>query len=139
MAVLNNGSDPAVKRIIGTKPRLTGPEVTNWLRGASFLTQLAVAAAWLNDEVEIDPLTPTQKARALGLRPEQAKQAKAIAALPPEQREALTTRRQTKSAASMSDAVLDDLVERVGVVRVLASVDRHTMPKPNGNGHHVTA
>jgi hypothetical protein len=120
-----------------SKKTLTGREATSWLSGASSITQLAAAAAWVSGEIDIVDLTPTQKAKALGLKP---KEVRALAALPPEARATLITRRRVNGAVNLPDRTLDDLVERIGVVRVLASVDRHTTPKPNGgNGHHVTA
>ena len=118
----------AIETTAVKRPKVTGREATSWLSGASSITQLAVGAAWVNDEIDIDDLTPTMKARALGLKP---KEVKAIAALPAEQRAGLINKRRTNGAARMPDTVLDKLVERIGTQRLWAAIDRATTPKSN--------
>jgi hypothetical protein len=67
------------------KKKLTGRDLAAWIRNASVLTKLCIAAAVMAGEIEIIDLTITQVARMFGLK---SKQIKAIAELTPEQRAA---------------------------------------------------
>jgi hypothetical protein len=108
------------------KKKLTGKELAAWLRKASPLTKLCIAVALAAGEIEVSDLTITLIGRMLGVK---SKQIKAMAGLPPEQRAALTNdKRRLNGVGRMPDAVLDDLVAQVGAVRLMAALDRATMP-----------
>jgi hypothetical protein len=111
-------------------PKITGRQLATWGRAASMLTKLAIGAALACGEVEVPDLTVTQVARMLGLK---TKQLKAIAALPAEQRAALSHRNGPRRDGYLSDGVVDGLVARVGATRLMAALDRATAQ--GGNGH----
>jgi hypothetical protein len=119
------------------KKRITGKEVSAWLAHASPLTKLCVAAAIAAGEVEVADPTIPQIARIVGVK---SKQVRAMMALPPEQRAALTTRRRVNGVGRFSDQVVDDLVDKIGANRLWAALDRATLPKLNGtNGSGIHA
>lgn len=130
--VLNRGEHSGKKRV-------TGKELAAWLAHASPLTKLCVGAALAAGELEVDDLTVAQVARMAGVK---SKQVRAVMQLTPEQRAALTSRRRVNNIARFSNEVVDDIVDKVGAVRLWAAIDRATMPKSNGmngNGIHHTA
>jgi hypothetical protein len=89
------------------KKKLTGRELAAWIRGASALTRLCIAAAVMAGEIEITDLTRRQVGRLFGLG---SRQLKAIAQLTPEQRDALTEARRLNSIGKFSDEMLDAFV-----------------------------
>jgi hypothetical protein len=123
-----NGAGPSGKK------KITGKELAAWLAHASLVTKLCVAAALATGELDPRDLTVAQIAKMLGLR---SKQIRSIMALPAEQRAALTTKRRANNVEVFSNAVIDDIVEKVGAARMWSALDRATTPKTNGgmNGH----
>jgi hypothetical protein len=111
------------------RPSISGRELRAWASGASPVTKLAIGAAIACGEVKITDHTVTQVARMLGLK---TKQLKIVAALPAEQRSALTNRRRRNG--HMSDGMIDDLVVRVGATRLMAALDRATAASVAGGG-----
>jgi hypothetical protein len=116
------------------KKKVTGKELAAWLAHASVLTKLCVAAAIATGEVDVGGLTIAQIARMVGVK---SKQIRSIMELSPEQRAALTTRRRVNNVGHFSNEVIDDIVDKVGAIRMLAALDRATMPKANGSGIHA--
>ena len=117
------------------KKTVTGKVLASWLARATAITRLCIAGALAAGELEVVDPTVAQIARMLGVK---SKQIRAIMQLTPEQRAALTTKRRVNNVARFSDEVVDDLVDQVGAARMLAAIDRATMPKSNGmNGSSV--
>jgi hypothetical protein len=113
------------------KKRLRGPELAAWIRRASPVTRICIGAAIMSGELELTNPTIAQVARLLGIK---SKQIRAIAQLTPEQRAALTDRRRLNGATHLSNDMLDDLVAKVGTGRVMAALDRATMPMRQAAG-----
>lgn len=117
-----NGHGPLAQE---APKRLTGRELAAWAARASALTRICIGAAIASGELALVDHTPAQAARLLGVK---TKQLQAVSSLSPAARATLINRRRV-GGARFSDTMIDQLVERVGAVRVLASIDRLTLPQ----------